>query len=191
MIELLVVISIIVLLSALSLKSIARSVANAKINKAMAEMTSLASTGASIYIDLKSRGYVQLAEYDLPDPLGYPADPQRFDITFPPTPTTLEDFDGFADLADFQAAWDGPYAVYQEGSVSTALIPGRPSGTTIWTDPDFPEGTPLDPWKRCYGLAWYETGKVMVIYSAGPDTIMQTDPGVIIAVGDDLLYKFR
>ena len=208
LIELLVVIAIIVLMAALSLAGISRAVANAKINKATAEMTSLASTGASIYIDLKSRGYVRLCDYDMVDNDVVFATPT---FTFPlrintlatvyddtTAPFTTSDF---VDLADFRNCWDDlSYAVWQTGTVSNTTTAGTNGPPTIgasvigWTPPTatlFPEGTPLDPWRHCYGLGWDDNRQVMIIYSAGPDGIMQTDWGTTTAVGDDLLYQFR
>ena len=205
LIELLVVISIIALLAALSLKGIARSVANAKINKAVAEMTSLASTGATIYIDLKSRGYVPLADYALVKTvtvpaLGTPSTPRKLIIAaggYTENDFTTSDF---VDNTDFQNHFDGPYTVWQTGTVSTAIVSGTNGPPTIvggtgWTASAtfFPVGTPLDPWKHCYGLGWDTTKQVMIIYSAGPDGIMQTVWGAttVAAGNDDRLYQFR
>ena len=92
--------------------------------------------------------------------------------------------------------WDGPYQVFQPKSVLdiTNGYGTRPNyGSTSWTDSDFPEGSPLDPWGHPYGLAWNDTEKVMVIYSAGPNGTFETDRGNTSspADSDDLLYKFR
>jgi hypothetical protein len=54
-----------------------------------------------------------------------------------------------------------------------------------------PEGTPLDPWGHTYLVAYNDTEKVMIIYSAGPNGKIETSAGNTTPEKDDLLYKFR
>ena len=150
--------------------------------------------------------------------LGSPSTPQKFSLAtvtgkanFVVSPATPPDT-GYTNLAAFQAAWDGAYTTFQEGSTYTTAPPNgslasSEADVADWVPGEFPVGTPLDPWNHPYGLAYsigYATAEeVMVIYSAGPDGKFQTEAGAVVvgdsdldgspnyATSDDLLYKFK
>ena len=206
---------IIVILASISLPAILKSRSQAAINKAKAVMASLASTGNTIYLDLRSLGYVRLADYSMPEATDLAVAPKKILQSQGYSEDTFTTGVGgdFVDLDDFNACWDGPYAVFQPKTTFVAGSVGTPpvldTGVSGWTPPAnyFPDDTPLDPWGHPYGMGWNDTEKVMVIYSAGPDGKLQTGCGAvdvgdanangIIDTGeagsgsDDLLYKFR
>lgn len=116
------------------------------------------------------------------------------------TPPTYQDSTSYESELTDGTTWNGPYQVFQPSDVYSATNGQSPQiGSTTWpsnggTPPrvaNIPYGTPLDPWGHPYLLAWNSTSQVMIIYSAGPDGIMETDPGITTAGGDDLVYEFR
>ncbi|MCM8785578.1 MAG: type II secretion system GspH family protein [Candidatus Omnitrophica bacterium] len=213
-VELLVVMVIIAFLAGLLLPAIRKSRSKAIIDKARAEMANLASIMTMVKMDVG--WYVRLC--DLKDPslassghTGYPVangttNGNDLDGTY-----TLVYSDGNNDTTDKESEitdghnWDGPYITYQANSVysqvkgSVPICAGNASGPGSGWDENGdgyldvrpPFGTPCDPWGHTYLVAYNDTEKVMIIYSAGPNGKIETAAGDTTPFGDDILYKFR
>ena len=203
LIELLVVMVIISLLAAMLMPAIQRARSKSLVDRAKAEMASLAGAETIARMDLGF--YIRLC--DLSDPrtlvghhAGYPvadgttAAGQDLNGTY-----TLAYTDGIEDRTDRESEltdghpWDGPYTVFQPKNVlgERGNPPAVASGVSGWNPALIARGTPLDPWSHPYVLAYNDSLGVMILYSAGPNGTLETDAGDDEVNGDDLLYRFR
>lgn len=184
LVELLVVMVIIAVLSALLLPAVRRSRAKALVDKASAEIAAFSSVMTMARMD--TGYYVRLCDLSEPETTNI----QLYDI---PTDSWVSPDPNPGD-AFYVANWDGPYQVFQSGSVLNSTE-GQGSAPLLtgadWDAADFPQGTPLDPWGKAYGLAYNPASRAMAIYSAGSDGTLDTDKSDAGAVGDDIIYRFR
>ena len=191
-IELLVVMVIIAMLAAMLLPALRKARAKSARDKARNEMAAIASAVITAKNDIGY--YVRLCDLsDASLPASYTGQTYAYFNTI-----TGQDDTGSESEITSGHPWDGPYQVFQPNSVFNAGQGSLPTidGASGWSFPDPPVsmyGTPLDPWGHPYLVAYNQTDRIMIIYSAGPDGKIQTDAGSKERPtnSDDIIYVFR
>ncbi|MCL5409086.1 MAG: prepilin-type N-terminal cleavage/methylation domain-containing protein [Candidatus Omnitrophica bacterium] len=142
---------------------------------------------------------------------------------YPNTPPIYTDSTSSESQLTYPTTWNGPYQIFQpkdcyysgqgsyqaNGSLLTvkSTVPTGGPGEWRGSPVQVSDGTPLDPWGHPYLMAWNSNLDVMVIYSGGPDGVLGTEAGAVVAgdtavngtgastdtinKSDDLVYEFR